>query len=480
MVLYQATKPLLIRTPTVNDVSDKIQRFGLDNLYPQMCDMLLKRSFSLRSVTDRIADFVNGEGFVNEAIGTMIVNTKGIKGQSLNKLLTIVSKPYVNFETVVLHVGYNLNYGISCLTPIPFGYVRFGIKNPSTGTVDFLAYSTNWERDGRKEATDRKITFYDTFNPDPAVVAEQIEKAGGIDNYKGQILYLTPEDGQYPLSTFDSVLDDAQTQIELGTFRVSNIQNSFLSTTAFLYPAGKFNSTQEENDFYDLIGNKIGAANAGTRIGLFDPTGTKSIKDLLMNLTPENLDKLFELTESTAKENIIENYGWPKILQGITTSGLFAKEEIEDAYTYANSITRNRRAQLSEIFSTILQYWGGIEGPINDPCEIIEQRYILNDGQGSTTNVNEVLTNLTGMQNINFARILRKYEQKQYTRQVASQLLKSGFGLSDDEVNSLLDGIDTAIAEDPPKPVEGESAPVPNPKLTQAAFVALAKKHLSL
>jgi hypothetical protein len=227
---------------------------------------------------------------------------------------------------------------------------------------------------------------------------------------------------------------------------------------AILYP-GTFGSTQERTDFSDLLSGKTGAKSAGTRIGLQDPTGLKKISDLLVNLTPVNLDKLFELTETTVKQSIIENYSFPKILLGITPDGLFAQANLEEAYTYANSITRNRRAALSEAFSTILSYWGGPEGPIVSDCEISEQQYIKDSasisGAGTGLNVNDNIKNMSGAQSINFSRILRKYTQGLYKRQLAHSLLQQGFGLSDEEINKLLDGLDEASLEDgnSPKPI---------------------------
>lgn len=475
MIIYEQAKPLLIRTPTINDVTDKILRFDSDNLYPQRAEMLIKRSLTLRAVIDRIADFINGEGFTDPVIASMIVNKQGLKGQSLNKVLTVVSKPYTAFETPVLHIGYSLNYGISSITPVPFSFIRYGLRDQQTGKIEMLAYSTNWERDGRRDPSKLKVRFYPVFNPDPEVVAAQCEAAGGIANYRGQILYMPPEEGQYPLATFDSVFDDAQSQIELGTFKVSNIQNSFLSTLAIIYP-GEFGSKQEEFDFNDLISNKTGARNAGTRIGLQDRSGLKKASDIFANLTPVNIDKLFELTESTIKENIIENYSFPKILLGITPDGLFAQANMEESYTYANAITRNRRASLSEVFALLLEYWDGPEGPIQTTADIIEQRYITNTDVSAGVDINDNLKNMTGMQAINFARILRKYEQGKYTRQVAETMLMSGFGLSTEEITKLLDGIDAAKEED--TGMDAAGAPLPNAKLTQAAFMALAKEYL--
>lgn len=473
-VLYESNKPYLVRVPTITDVSEKIKRFGLDNLYPQKAEALLAASLTLGAVVDRIADFVAGEGFIDPKVGSIVVNNQGLQGQTLNKVLIESSKPFVVWKTICLHFGYNMNFGIATITPIPFQYIRFGLRNPKTNKTDFLAYSTNWERDGRKEKdSSEKFCFYPTFNPDPGVVQAQIEQAGGIENYKGQILYLTPRDGEYTLATFDCVFEDAQTQSEIGIYKVSNIQNSFLATMAIMYP-GEFGSKQEEIDFNDLIANKKGSRNAGSRIGLQDKTGLKKVSDMFMPLTPVNIDKLFELTESTVKENIIECYGWPKILQGITNDGLFAQQNIEEAYTYANSITRNKRSALSEVFSYILKYWGGDEGSIVSDCAIKESQYLADNSQPGQLNVNDNIKNMSGMQSINFARILRKYEQGSYTRQLAHSFLQQGFGLGDDEINKLLDSIDEITTEDGPEPTPVKGKPAK--QVSDPAEVAFFKR----
>lgn len=444
MVVYEKTKPLVKRVPTIVDTTEKILRFDADNLYPQRAEAVIRDSATLKSLLNRIADFVNGEGFADPAVAGLIVNKKGLRGQSLNKVLTIVSHPFVRYQTIPMHVGYNLLGQICALNPIPFERVRFALRDKATRKMTHYAYSPNWERDGRS-ANEHNIVFYDAFNPDPATVLQQIARCGGIHKYKGQILYLTPEEGEYPLATFDAVWNDAQVQSEIGMFKLGNTQNSFLATLAILYP-GEFGSVQEEQDFKDLIANKSGSRNAGSRIGLQDKTGQRKATDIFQVLTPANLDKLFEYTENSVKANIIQSEAFPEILLGKSATGLFAQGDMEEAYTYVNAITRNRRSALSEIFSFLLQYW---ETPITTDAAIIEQRYIRNSSQGTGgIDVNDNLKNMTGMQAVNFARILRKYEQKKFSREVAATMLRGGFGLSDEEINKLLDGIDAAVAEE--------------------------------
>lgn len=459
MIQYEKTRPLIKRIATPADTTAKILRYDSDNLYPQRMEEVYRRSSTLKSVTERIADFVNGEGFVDEVVAGTILNRRGLKGQTANKVLKLVSLDFVKWRTVAMHVGYNMLGQICELTPIKFERIRFGLKD-ECGKITHYGYSANWERDG-KSANDQAIVFYHRFDPNPEVVLEQMEKCGGIANYKGQIIYLTPDEDEYPLASFDVVSDDAQVQGQLGEFKLSSVEESFLITLGIVYP-GEFTDKNEENAFRDLISNKKGAKNAGGRIGIQDKTGTRKASDIFQPLTPVNLDKMYELTETTVKNNIMQNEAFPELLLGKTASGLLAQNDLEEAYTYVNSITRNRRAELSEIFSFLFSFWE--DGIITDAA-IIEQRYILNSSQGTGgVDINDNLKNMTGMQAINFARILRKYSEGKYDRATAETLLRGGFGLSSEEITKLLDGIDAAVAE------EGS--------LPQGAALALAKDYL--
>jgi hypothetical protein len=444
MVTYEKTKPYLKRVPTIVNVNESVQRYDQDNLYPQRAKEVLNRSYTLKSVMSRVADFLNGEGFRDEVLAKMVLNDVGLIGQTGNDVLNQVVKDFASFKTIAVHIGYNLNFRISSITPVPFEYCRLGLPD-QFGEVKEIKYSTNWERDSRKETKEPKIETYSAFDPSPDVVKAQIELVG-IENYKGQILYHTPDLYQYPLASFDPVIDHAQAQGELGMFKVSNVQNQFLATLAVMY-SGEFESEEEKQAFKDLIANKSGARNAGTRIGLQDKTGTKKVTDMFANLSPTNIDKLYEFTEKSVMEAIMENEAMPKELLGVRPeSGMFNQANMEQAYVYYNSITRNRRAEISRLFSLLLSYW---ETPIQTDAFILPQRYLDDTiANQSGLQVNDNLKNMTGMQAVNFARILRKYGQKKYDRPTAETMLRSGFGLTEDEIKKLLDAVDQSVSEE--------------------------------
>lgn len=438
MVIYERHKPLLKRVPIVVDTYEKIQRYDIDNLYPQRVEEIAKRSYTTQSVIKRVADFLNGDGFADPELGKIIVNDASFFGTSLNKLLGQISFTYATWNSIALHIGYNLNYRISSITHIPFAYCRMGLHDQD-GRVREIKYSTNWERDGRKEVSGRQVYDYHVFNPDPQVVAAEMEEAGGIENYRGQILYVTPEFYQYPLCSFDPVIDHAQAQAELGMAKVANTQNSFLATMAILYP-GEFESENERQQFQDLIANKSGARNMGSRIGLQDRSGTKKASDIFQPLSPPNLDRLYEFTEKSVVDAIMENEAMPKEILGVRPdTGMFNQANMEQAYTYYNSITRNRRAAISEVIAMLMMNW---ENPVITDAAIAPQKYVQ-DGQASSITqaqqpVNESLKNLTGRQLQNIQRIVRKFNKNELTFEQARQMLMNGYGFTEVDVNDWL------------------------------------------
>lgn len=471
MVIYDSTKPLLIRVPTIISRSKDIQLFDQDNLYPQRCEEAVKRSYTLKSVLDSVADFLAGDGFEDPTIGKLIVNDSGLEGETLNKILRKVCKVYSRWETIALHIGYDMNYRMSSITQIPFENVRFPIGDES-GRFDYYWYSTNWEAAPNKERKNKpEILAYHAFNPDPLVVEEQINEAEGIENYRGQILFLTPDDFQYPTATFDPVIDHAQVQNELGMFKLGYTQNGMMATLAVLY-RGEFESEEERREFKALVKRKTGAKNANTNIGIQDKTGQLKISDMFQQLQPANLDKLFELTESSAVKAILENEGWPKILVGVQAEGtLFNQESMVDAYTYANAKTRNRRANISETFSTLLKYW---TKPIISDAKIKEKVYgsvtsaspvattidpktgtqsaitdpnnpsSLKDDSPDSPRINQTLTNLTGRQSQSLDRIFKKYQKGAYSSTVARIMLKLSVGLTDEEIDEIFEDFEAS------------------------------------
>lgn len=370
MIYGYKYEPLLIRVPTWIDRRYEIQGWDKDNLYPQRAEEARNRSYTLKSACARYAEFLNGEGFNDPRLANLIVNRKG---ETANDMLDRIAE-YASWSNgIFIHVGYNLNYKISSLRAVTPKYPRFGLPDED-GNFSIIRYCTNWERDPYKEVTNiMEICDYPVFNPDPNVVKDQIEAAGGILNYKGQIFYWTPEEGQYPKSTFDSVFDQAQTQTEIGIFDLAMEQNGFKAGHAIFYP-GKFQSKQEELEFKDGV-NSFTGQGAGGALIIENPDGQLKASEMITTLQMQNTDSLHVNVDKRVRDAIRVNFGMPpEIIGEMPESGMFNKQQIEDAYVYYNSITRNMRNIISRQMKKIFSNW---YQPVTDDYSIIPQKYVI-------------------------------------------------------------------------------------------------------
>ena len=436
-MIIKGRDPVLKRLPVRVDRFEGIQKYDIDNRYPQRAKETMYRSYTVTSAVNTLSNFINGEGFADSTLNTIITSTQGTKSQTLKKLLGLISYDRAWAKGWAVHVNYNLNYTISSITHIPFEYCRLGVPDDE-GCVHKIAYCTNWERDYMKEDTEREITYYDVFNP--SKVAEQSAKSG-IEAYQGQIFYFSPQEDQYPLCTFDSVFEQAQTQAEIAVFGLANVVNGFTAGHIFMYP-GKFEDDIERQAFKTRMQQHKGAMGANSIMVI--ETGVSDIKgsDFLVKTEVSNNDKLYEFTLNWIEKSILQNYSMPHILVGkMPDTGMFNQQEIEDAYKYFNAQTRDIRNEISQELSYIFQFWNT---PIQSDFEIAPQVYdlttmpVAGGGAAAGAPTNSILTNMTGAQNINYKRMIREFETGKVDYKRAKLNLQSAFGFSDLEIITLL------------------------------------------
>ncbi len=359
-------KRLPIRTRNV----DRVQSFDTDNLYPQRALETMYRSYTLSGIIPKKAGFLNGEGFEQLDLNEIVVHGEGLEAVTMRELLDNTAYAKTWAKGFAWHINYNLNYTIASIKPITFEYCRLGFADHD-GNVEKIAYCTNWERDYRKEEKQREIFFYDKFDPSPEHLAEEFAEYG-VEGYKGQILYCTPEKNKYPLCSFDSVFELAQTQSEIGLYALNQSANGFSAGHIFVYP-GTFENDTERSDYKKRLAAHKGGLGAGSIMVI--EAGTKDIKvgDLLAKTDLQNNDKMFEFTLNWIEKSILQNYGMPFEIVGRQTEGaMFSRQQIEDAYTYYNAVTRDERVELSRVFKKVFQFWNK---PINSDFTIKPQVY---------------------------------------------------------------------------------------------------------
>jgi hypothetical protein len=345
--------PDIKRLRTFIDRTDGIQWYTRNNLYPQIVEAVRDRSYTIKAACEELGNFIAGEGFEDKTIGELVVNSKG---QTLNDILQFIKVDAATYNgSFVVHLGVNLLGEFNNISVWPLAYWRLGLPD-SNGDIYDLKYNSNWEQDPYKEISNAKnITSYPKFNPDPELIKEQINEAK--DGYMGQVLYFSPLEDQYPLATFDSVLDQGQTQEEIGIFRLSSIQNGLNATSIVSYP-GKFENKQKENEFRDGLDPFKGGKGAGSIIVVEDESGLKKAADLVTPLTIQNNDRIHEFISKDDKNAIIEAFAMPKGILGVLPeTGMFNQQQIEQEYIYYNTKTRRYRNNVARVFKKIFSNW---------------------------------------------------------------------------------------------------------------------------
>ena len=364
--------PDIKRLRTFIDRTDDIQWYTRNNLYPQIVEAVRDRSYTIKSACGELGNFIAGEGFEDASLAGLVVNSKG---KTMNDILSLIKPDAATYTgSFVAHLGVNRLGEYNNLSIWPLAYWRLGLPDDD-GDVHDYKYNSNWEQDPYKEVNNwRNIITYPKFNPDKEIILQQIEEyeeRGG--QYPGQVFYFTPLEDQYPLATFDSVLDQGQTQEEIGIFRLSSIQNGLNANYIVSYP-GKFEDKQKEDAFKEGLSQFKGGAGAGSIIVIEDESGLKKAADLVTPLTVANNDKIHEFISRDDKNAIVESFAMPKGILGILPeSGMFNQQQLSDEYIYYNMKTRPLRIGISGALKKVFANW---YQPVSENFNIKELHYM--------------------------------------------------------------------------------------------------------
>lgn len=346
------------RVRNTNSKSTKIKNWDVDNLYPNRMERLKAASGITGRCIHTYAKFMRGQGFNDITFYKAKINSKG---WTVDQLIRRLSAEYGLYLGYAIHVNYDATFKISEVRFIKLKDCRHKIYDEN-GYVSKIGHYTDWECEQYAKIQHEKIKFYDVYNPNPDVIAAQIEKSGGIDNYLGQILFRSDLIDEYPLCSFDSVREDVITDAGIKTFRRTTVEDGFMGAHMVNYPY-EFEDEEELQQEKRNWKNVQGVRNSQKFI-LMQGQG-KEDKDKISITKIESLanDKMFEATTSTVKDSIIENYGIPKVLLGINVPGqLGTAQQIVDAYDFYNSITIDERNMFEEDFKEI---FSNFTTPIN-------------------------------------------------------------------------------------------------------------------
>lgn len=353
-----------------------IQTYGDDNLYPQTLRDIISASSTGSECSDRFADFIEGNGFTNELFSGYVVNRKG---QTADDIHALVCKDVSLYNGMALHVNYNVYGEIVELHHIPFENCRL-LEEDDNGYVAKIAVHPDWT--GKKthkgkaiRVTKENIDYIDVFNPVKEVVLAQIESAGGIEYYKGQVLWVSMAGNNiYPVGKGDRVVTEMSTDEGLANVKYRNVRNNFLPSGMVITKKGTHTTFDENgkevedasgNDsFSDMLVQLQGDTNSNK---LLDVTlESDEEKPEFVPIVTQNYDKEFTVTDASVVERIYSAYGqepWYCIRIGKVG---FSGDILEDAFEYYNSIVSKQQRLIERTFERLFRYWYEVANPSND------------------------------------------------------------------------------------------------------------------
>lgn len=346
----------LTQVTTYEDSSLGIMRWGMSNSFPQTLKNLCQQSPSAKAAIKRTSTFFKGGKFEGD---DQIIHRTGI---TLRDLVDSCSIEYAMFGGFSFNVGYNLKFETSSIMPLSVTDIRLKTldsvyHSAKLGYHPNFGYNNNVKRTVSETVTRERIKWFDRFNPNQAQA--QIEQAGKLRKWNGQILYYSNEGkSEYPVPPLQAPIN----------FVLADIENSILvrkeTTTGFInsYLLKSTLSCDDPNlkALEQAIASAQGARGTGkviTLSGLSPEEISGSILEEIgtgANGTSTIIDaatKGYELCRSV----ISGAYLIPPILVGVDQKSGFTSSELEDAYYVFNAITQEGRDIIEAEINKVLK-----------------------------------------------------------------------------------------------------------------------------
>lgn len=367
---YAEVKHTKRRYNTSYDSMLGIQRWGTNNLYPQEMKQLVLSSGTGGICLERYATFIEGNGFNDEPFAEFVCNPLG---ETTDDILHKIASDLAYFGGFAIHVNYNALCQIVSIHHVPFECCRLEEENED-GTVTHIFYHPDWSgnktRKGNTILINKKtaLKFYQ-FNPNKEVVLSQIVASGGIEQFRGQIMWVSiAGKNRYPLPIYDKIVTNLSTDEGLDNVKYRNVRNNFLPSGMLLRRRGSALTiddsgkkvTQDEIEQMEEEGREtletfMGDENTGSILEVYLQDG--EAEPMWKPIEGVNFDKKFDSTSADVAQRIYSAFGqepWYSLRIGKTG---FSGGVLADAYDYYNSYTATMRRFISRNIKPIFKNW---------------------------------------------------------------------------------------------------------------------------
>jgi len=418
-------------------------KYGENNDYPEYIVDLYNKSSKHSAIIKSKVHYITGNGWSGQPDAQAFID-KANRVESLNDLTRKVSLDIEIFGGSFLEVIWDLSGNLAEIWHCDYTKMRTNKDNTQ------YWYKEDWK--------DNKVK--------PEVIAAFNPK----QPTGKQILYVKeyrPNIGIYGLPSYFAALNYIESDIEVSKHILGNAQTGFSASKLITLPNGEPNDEEKRNVDNRIRKTYSGADGKKYMIAFVNDISRKPVIDDLgtSDLTKEDFGKIDELIQT----NIFSGHQvtTPSIM-GIAEAGkLGTRTEMRDGYEiFKNTYVNAKQMHLESIFNMLAKLKGvtseikiiptepiGIEFSeatiaANAPKEWILEKIGIDmtkyapaadvNAPVQELSVNEHIKGLKGREWQNMQRIIREFSKGKINREQATAMLKTGYALSDEEVNLWL------------------------------------------
>jgi len=351
----------LSQLPPRNEVKKDPQKGifnnGSDNAYPQRIERIINSSVTAKTSVEMLRKFIIGDGFEDTALNSIVVYSDFMGKTTLYKLLSQIADPISKHKGAFLEIQWTGNAQISAVKHLPYRYGRFG-KADSLGYSGKVHVCDEWE--GSKIGYKPKnVKVLDVYNPIKEVVLDQFKQ----ENWTGQVAFMRLDDEYvYPLSFIDPVIEDADTESQISSFKNGELRTGFFAKYILFHT--EYTDKADEDAFKSVLKKFQGGEHQGSILladaqfdseGKFIASSTFDLKKIEQNID----DKIFESYEQSVANNIRKAVcAIPKILIDSSDNTMFGTSgaAFTEAFNFFNTQTSDIRSAISQWLKDIFSH----------------------------------------------------------------------------------------------------------------------------
>jgi len=418
-------------------------KYGENNDYPEYIVDLYNKSSKHSAIIKSKVHYITGNGWSGEADAQAFIDYAN-RVESLDDLTRKVSLDIEIFGGAYMEVIWDLAGNLAEIWHCDYVKIRTNKDNTQ------YWYKEDWK--------DNKV------KPDVIAAFNPKQPIGK------QILYVKeyrPNIGIYGLPSYFAALNYIESDIEVSKHILGNAQTGFSASKLITLPNGEPNDEEKRNVDNRLRKTYSGADGKKYMIAFVNDISRKPVVDDLgtSDLTKEDFGRI----DSLIQTNIFSGHQvtTPSIM-GIAEAGkLGSRTEMRDGYEiFKNTYVNAKQMHLESVFNMLAKLKGvtseikiiptepiGIEFSEQTIVSVAPKEWVLEkigidmtkyapvqdaSAPAQTLSVNEHIKGLKGREWQNMQRIIREYTKGKINREQAGAMLKTGYALSDEEVNTWL------------------------------------------